>query len=478
MTDLRDDKPMWGLGEVLNLAWPAALTMLNATVMRFVDGLMVGQVGPDALSAQLYGGMGAFVPESFAVGTLTVVSTFVSQNQGASRPGECSRYAWAGVAAAAGIALCMMPLIALAGPIFWAIGHVEAPLEAMYFRYMIVTGLFALTALALEQFFYGIQRPRIVFIASTVVNGFNVFINYVLIFGKFGLPRLELEGAAIGTLVSFVLLVAILATAFLARRTHARFGTRRLGPRPRHVLDLLKVGWPAGVQLCNNIAVWYVFMAALIGRFGLAHRAAGTVVMRYRQLAFLPAIGVGIAATALAGRYIGSGRPDRARRRAHAALGAALTYMTLCGLAFFVFRRPMVNWFVEVSSRGPLPDAAPADLAARITRYGGWMMVAMAVFQFFHAFQIIYVRALRGAGDTFVPMVLGIALSWTLAIGGGYALIHTAPGWKSIAPWIAINAYALVYGAWVARRFEAGAWRNIDLLRTAKQRVQETAELG
>ncbi|MBS3733617.1 MAG: MATE family efflux transporter [Phycisphaerae bacterium] len=464
MSALRDPKRMWGLGEVFNLAWPAAMTMLNATVMRFVDGLMVGQVGPGALSAQFYGGMAAFVPESFGVGALTVVSTFVSQNYGAGRPGQCARYGWAGVAGGIAVAVALLPLIALAGPIFRTIGHAEAPLEAMYFRYMIVTGLFAMTAVALEQFFYGVHRPRIVFVASTVANAFNIFINYVLIFGRFGLPRLELQGAAIGTLISFALLMTILSGAYLGRRAHARYGTRRLRPALSHVADLFRVGWPAGVQLCNNIAIWYVFMAALVGQFGLAHRAAGTVVMRYRQLAFLPAIGIGIAATALVGRYIGARRTDLARRRAHVALGAALTYMTLCGLAFFVFRRPLIDWFVEVSSRGPLGGAAAGDLAQRITRYGGWMMIAMAIFQFFHAFQIIYVRALRGAGDTLIPMLVGIVLSWSVAIGGGVALVAAAPGWKSIGPWVAINVFALLYGAYVARRFERGAWRRTTLV--------------
>jgi len=96
------------LAEVLQQAWPAALTMLMPTVTRFVDGLMVShmgaQAGAEALAAQSIAGIVAFVPESLAMGMLTVVSTYISQNVGAGRDRRCGQYVWAGMILAIGSA--------------------------------------------------------------------------------------------------------------------------------------------------------------------------------------------------------------------------------------------------------------------------------------------------------------------------------------------------------------------------------------
>lgn len=91
MTDLGDDRRFWGIGEVLRLSWPASLTMLNGTIMQFVDGLMVSRlIGRQALSAQFVAGILSFVPISLAMGVCSVINTFVSQNLGAGRPRMCA----------------------------------------------------------------------------------------------------------------------------------------------------------------------------------------------------------------------------------------------------------------------------------------------------------------------------------------------------------------------------------------------------
>jgi len=468
MIDLRDDKPLWGLGEVLRVSWPASLSMLNGTILQFVDALMVSSRGPSALAAQFIGGISAFVPISLALGMLTVVNTYVSQNLGAGRPHRCGRYAWAGLAVAAGYCLLLMPpLLALAGRLFALFGHGTdiTAMETMYFRYMMSAAVLFLGSRVLEQFFFGIHRPGIVLIATILCNVANVGLNYVLIFGKLGFPALGLQGAAIGTVASTVLRFGLLMGVFLSGRLHARFATRAVRTtRWSHCRELVRVGWPAGVRFSNDTLTWTLFNAALVGRFGRAHLEASTIAARYMSLSFMPAVGVGIATTALVGRHIGAGRADLARRRAHAAVAAAMAYMGLCGLAFLIFRHEMVNLFVTI------PDAAnmtAEQVAARrglIVAIGGRIMVCAAVFQLFDALNIVFVGALRGAGDTFWPMVATAALSWSVTVGGGIAMVHFLPQLTSIGPWLAASAYVVVLGLLMAWRFESGAWRKIDLL--------------
>ena len=153
MTDLRDQDHATGLLEVLRLSWPASLAMLSTTVIRFVDGWMVSRVGPAPYSAQFYGWIMAFVPESFMVGLLSVVSTYVSQNFGAGRYRRCGMYAWAAIAVAMVFALLVVPLAVMGRSLFDLLGHEEAALEALYFRYMVLSIPLTLSARVLEQFF-------------------------------------------------------------------------------------------------------------------------------------------------------------------------------------------------------------------------------------------------------------------------------------------------------------------------------------
>ncbi len=449
-----------GLGEVLRLSWPASLTMLNTTLLKFIDALMVSYVGPAPFGAQFMGGIFAFVPESFAMGTLTVVNTYVSQNLGAGRLRQTGLYAWAGLAIALAFGCLIAPLALVAGPLFGLFGHAPdvTALEAMYFRYMAVSVLVTLPTRVLEQFFFGIHRPRIVLAASLMASGLNVLANYVLIFGKLGFPAMGLEGAAIGTVISWVLQFALLLTVFLARPLRATYATNLFrAVRLRHCLDLVRVGWPAGVQLCNDIASWTLFSAALIGPMGTEHLAASTAAMRYMGISFMPAVGIGVAATAIIGRCIGQGRPDLARRRAHAAVGAAMVYMGVCGALFTLFRHDLVRFFVHVSPDQHLQAETIVNIGTRI-------LVCAAVFQLVDAVGIVYVGALRGAGDTRWPMAVTIVLSWGVVMGGGAAAVLLLPQLSSLGPWLAASLYVVVLGAVMAWRFESGAWRKIDLL--------------
>jgi len=452
-------KPGGGFAEVLRMAWPASVAMLGTTIIKFVDGVMVSKVGPAPFSAQFLGGMSAFVPEALILGLLTVLNTYVSQNVGAGRMKRAGQYAWAGMAVAFGSAAIISTLWFVSDAMFAAIGHEEHMLESMYFKYMIVAVLVTLPTRVMEQFFFGIHRPRIVLAASVAANLLNIGINYVLIFGKFGAPAMGLQGAAIGSVTAWAVQFAILFPIFLSHRMHAKYGTRLVkSTRWSDCKDILRVGWPAGAQLCNDMLSWSLCVAILAGSFGLAHRTATTIAMRYIGLAFMPAVGIGIATTALVGRYIGLRQPDIARKRAHQGVITAMAWMGMCGVLFWAFRYPMV-WLFAITD-----STIQADQIDEIVRIGAQIMICAAVFQLSDAVGIVYIGALRGSGDTKWPMFVTIALSWSIIVGGGFVAVMLAPQLESLGPWIAASAYVIVMGAAMAWRFESGAWRKIDLL--------------
>ena len=483
----RDPKRFWGVGEVLKLALPTSLGMVNVTLMQFVDGLMVAHIQPngaEALSAQFVGGMFSFVSTALAMGTLGVVNTFVAQNLGAGRRRRCSQYAWAGLYLAWAYALLTLPLVPLARPIFGLLGHTPSvqAMEAMYFRYMIWGQGIFLANRVLERFFYAVHRPAVVYAVSLVANGTNLVGDYALIFGKWGLPRLGLQGAAIATLGGAGAGLLVLAGIFLLGKASKQFQTRtQCRLRYDRMREILRVGWPAGLQFFIDILGWGVGVTALIGSIqtingvldpnaSTVHLAASSVVMRYLHVSFMPAMGIGIATTTLVGRYIGAKQPHLARRRAHAAMFLAMGYMGMCGVFFLLWRFPLIRFFLTVS---PTADPQATEWTAQIVAIGGTVMICAAVFQVFDAVGIVFVSALRGAGDTLSPMLVSATLALVLIIGGGTLILHVWPELESIGVWIAASAFVIVLGLVMFGRFRAERWRKIDLLGETTADVDE-----
>lgn len=460
------------IAEVWAQAWPTVLTMMSYTVMQFADSLMVAEVGPMEVAAQGNGGVWQFTLVAFLFGIVTMVNTFVSQNVGAERPHEAAKYGWAGLwfSLIAWITL-LIPFAFLLPTFFRMMGHEPrlVELESSYAQVLLFGGFIALTAKSMSNFFFGIGRPKVIAVAAIVGNVVNVILNFILIYGERGLPSLGLPGitgtpalgvtgAAIATVCGTAAECAIPLTIFLGSRMHARFGTRNdWGFRWAPINDLLQRGWPNALSFGNELICWAIFMSVLVGSFGTLHQTAGWVTLRYMHLSFMPAVGFAMAATSLVGRNIGAGNPDLAVQRARVAAVMALVYMTVCGLLMWWFRAELIGLFTRGENTHP-------DDAVRIIAIGSTMMICAAVFQTFDAIGIVYSGSLRGAGDTTVPGIVTVVLSWTIIVGGGWLLATRVPQWESAGPWIASAVYIILLGVFMVWRFEGGRWRAIHLL--------------
>jgi len=472
--------------EVWAQAWPTVITMISYTLMQFVDAIMVAQVSPVALAAQGSGGIWSFAPMAFLFGTISLVNAFISQSLGAGRHDAVARYAWAGLWVAGLAWLFIMVPWGFALPfIFDALPHGEELVhkETIYGQILAFGSLFALTSKTMSNVFFGLHRPRVITVAAITGNIANALLNYVLIFGEQGIPAwglpgvpgvpaLGIAGAALGTLGGVAVEVLVPLSLLFGRTMHARYGTRSAWRFPRRqVLDLLRVGSPASIQFGNEIVCWAVFMTVLVGSFGALHQTAGWAVLRYMHLSFMPAVGFSVAATSLVGRSIGEGRPDLARGRARTAALMATAYMGICALLMVVLREPLLAVFAS-------GEGTSAEDAAEILRIGGAMMICAAVFQVFDAIGIVYSGGLRGAGDTLVPSIVTLIASWSLIVGLGWALVAFVPQLESLGPWIAVAAYLIALGIWMAVRFERGGWMHRRLVKPAEPAVQGSDAVG
>lgn len=451
------------LFEILHLAAPTVVTMTSYTLMQAVDQFMVSRIGPDPVyvGAQGNGGLASFVPISVVMGALTVINTYVSQNLGAGRADRAPAYVWNGLWICVGAWLLLLPYGMVLPAIFGAMGHEprQVALESAYGQILVFGSILTMATRCVAQFFYGMHRPSVVLVAGVVANVINFALNYALIFGHWGMPRLGVAGSAIGTVIATAVELAIPMAIFLGPEFNTLAGTRRAWrPSRRRLAEIFRIGWSPGLMFGNEMICWFFFMVYLVGGFGTYHSTAGWIAHRWMSLSFMPAVGISVAVTAMVGKCIGMGRRDLAARRAWAGLALTLAYMGLCGLAFLLFRRPMIGLFIE-------SDTAP-EIADEVVRLGSMFLIATAAFQIFDAVAMTMSGALRGAGDTVWVGVVTLILSWTVIVGGGEFMVRFFPGLQSVGPWIAAAAYITLLSLAILGRFLGGKWKEIELVQT------------
>lgn len=494
------------LAELLTIALPTIASMASFSAMQFVDALMVARVGPEPhhVAAQGNGGMSNWVLLSVFFGVASLINTYVSQNVGAGRPQFASRYAWAGIWG--GVALWpLMIVAALVIPhVFSLAGHDGEllRLETQYAQILLVGSILKLCGKGASEFFFGIHRPAVVTVAVVAGNLTNIAANYIFIFGRISIPQLDgvlpgwsslsaalapiddalpamgTTGAALGTVVGYLVETGIQFAAFLGPKINAEFQTRAAWkswvPEAKRIVSL---GWPAGVQMGNETVCWWFLTGYLLGAGGAAAAAAsgvtdpelireaaetenavGWIALRYMHASFMPTVGLSIAITAIVGRYMGMGRPDIAERRSWFALAIAGGYMGLCAILMVLFKDPLISLFIDESATGGVRE--------RMIDVGSRVMIAGALFQLFDSVGIMLIGSLRGAGDTKWPGLANVLCSWVFLVGGGLLTIELFPSLGSVGPWIAAAAFIAALGITMLARFIWGPWRTIDLVNT------------
>jgi len=443
------------LQEVLAIAFPVIIAMASHTLMGFVDTRMLADYGRNELAAVGASGVVAFTVMAFIFGAANCTSTFVAQSVGRKQFDECARYTWQGLYFGLVGQLAVVPLAALAPTIFRAFGHEPQlqGLESLYFRIRMAHIAGTAAYASLSSFFQGIGRPQVPMVAALIANVANIGLNYLFIFGKFGVPEMGIGGAGLGTTLASYLQAGLLLAVFLCRPVHERFRTRDhrrldLGRFRR----LMRIGAPAGLSFMLDVASWAVFTNILIGRLGRDILAANNVTHAILGLSFMPAVGMNKGVTVLVGQYIGRGNIPAAKRRAYLGIALAMLYMCCMGLLFVLFRRPIIRFFRKEEA---------------IVAAGSTMLIFAAIFQAFDALGIVSIGALRGAGDTRFPAIVSIASAWGVLLPLAYILTFPAGlGYKGA--WAASAIHIAIVGTIFFWRFVGEAWHRIDIFAGAE----------
>ncbi|MHC4638476.1 MAG: MATE family efflux transporter [Planctomycetota bacterium] len=452
---------------MLRLSAPMIITTISYTLMQFVDRLMVSRLGTEALAAIIPAGIIGFVPASFAIGVMSSVNTYVSQSLGRGDKKACSNYCWQAIYLGLIYSVFVFGILwPSAGWIFRTMGFSPevVELEVTYLRIMIYVQFLAVFIWAFNQFYMGVHRPVITMYSAFAAQVVNITFNYILIFGKFGFPAMGIAGAGWGTFIGGAVGAGIRIFIFLSGDINRTYKSRQTFQADfRKMADLIKVGSPAGFGFMVNVAFLGIILFGLVSRFGTSASAATSALFSCFALSIMPIVGISTALTAAVGKAIGEGKKRVAMKQTSSCLKVTVCYMVVVGICFFVFREQIMH----VWSRDPV-----------VVEIGASIFICLIFFQLFDGVAVLYIGALRGAGDTL--WLAGISAFGAIVIlgVGGFILVKFRPELGAMGPWIAATVNITVVGLANRWRFKSKQWMKIDLFKRYPATIAPEAEVG
>lgn len=395
------------LAELSLLAGPLVLAQLAQMSMGFVDTLMAGRLGPDALAGIALGSVVFGFVSIVSMGVLFSVAPSVSQAHGAGRPDAAARAARQGLWLAAGLSLPGIALFQVAGPLLALAGQepATADLAGGYLRAASV-GLFpSLALVALRGFLEGLGDARPIMLVLLAGVGLNVLANNAFMFGRWGFPALGLVGTGVATAIVYTAM-AVAAAAYLARR-YADYrvlrGLRR--PDPVTLRELVRIGWPIGLTLGFEAGL-FSLTALAMGLFGQQALAGHQIAIQAASITFMVPVGLSIATGVRVGQAAGRGDAVAVRRAGLTGIAAAATVMLGTASLFRFAPMLVVSAFLDPS------DPRNAEVVGYATSF----LAIAALFQVVDGVQVAASGALRGLRDTRVPMVISLLAYWALGM--------------------------------------------------------------
>ncbi len=455
-----DTKPFkpGGFREFVYVALPLIISKASITVMNFVDRLFLSWSSTEEIAAAVPAGTLFFTLIAIFFGTSEYTNTFVAQYYGANRPKGIASSVWQGIYFSLISSVICFVMLPVGWFIFDLAGHDPkvAALEKMYFSWLMVCAPFIIINHALSGFYSGRGKTQVIMTLNVLAHLLNGFLDYALIFGKWGMPELGLKGAAIATVIAQVLLTVIYFCLILGPTNHQRYGTRTATQFRWPLLKkLIRYGSPVGIQFTLDIGSFAAF-SLMIGSLGNVELAASNIVMAINMLAFFPMIGAEVATCALVGQYIGRGDKKTAEKCAYTAWLSVEGYMIFFALIYVIFPEQLMLLFQGDYNNPNIPFE-------KIVDYGSTLLWLVAIYQISDGMILTFSGALRGAGDTFYAMWVSVIFAWCFFVPGAWIILHIID-WGIYAAWGWTTLYLTIVGLLLFLRFRSGKWKNIDLI--------------
>jgi multidrug resistance protein, MATE family len=430
-----------------SLAWPLILTNVGQTAMTATDVVMMGRLGARAVAAGALGVNLFFAVLIFGIGVMSATSPLIASERGRNRHAvsQVRRTVRQGLWAALLISLPSWALLWNGEAVLLALGQ-DPGLSAeagAYLRTLQWGMLPFLAYLVLRSFLAALERPAWAIVAVLAALAFNVFANWVLMFGNLGSPALGLAGSGLATTLSSIMLFVALALVVALDRRFRRF--RLFGdlwkpdwPRFR---AFWRLGLPIGAALAFEVTIFNaaVFLMGLIGPDPLAAHA---IAIQIASLTFMVPMGFGQAVSVRVGLAHGARDTAAISRAGWVSFALGVGFMTLTAMVMVIAPRLLIGGFLDL---GAPENATVVELAVSF-------LAIAALFQVADGAQVVGAGMLRGLHDTRVPMIYAGLGYWGIGLPLGVLLGFGTP-LQGLGIWIGLATGLAVVAVLMLRRW-------------------------
>lgn len=420
----------------LRISLPIIIAQLGTVLMGVADNIQVGKLGAAPIAAAGVANSVFILVGIIGLGTLSVIAPQVATAQGREDKQECSMLLRSGFRLGTGLGLILCLIIFfLSFNFHWfrQTPEVEA-LAVEYLQIVAISIIPMLFFMAIKQFSDGLSHTRVAMIITIAGLLVNVFLNWVLINGKFGFPQWGLNGAGVATVIARVFMaVGMLVYIFRSSLFHGFINRPLAGYSFIPLLKkLLTLGLPGGFQLFFEVGA-FSGAAIIAGWLGTVASAAHNIAINLATVTYMVAAGISSAGAIRVGQAVGLRSQPKIVRAGTVSLVLSVGFMSLACFIFLTFNQTLVHLYIH--------DEAVVNLATTLLVIGGF-------FQLSDGIQVVGLGILRGIEDVNVPTMIALFAYWVIGLPSGYLLgftfgMHVQGIWLGLLAGLTVSAILL-----------------------------------
>lgn len=385
----------------LNLAFPVMLGQLGQVIVGLADNIMVGQLGAAELAAVSLGNSLVFIALSIGIGFSFAITPLIAEADGASNIEKGRSVFQHGIILCSITGFLLFILLLLAKPM---LHHLNQPPEVVelaipYLEIVAFSMIPLLVFQGFKQFADGLSQTKYGMYAIILANAVNILFNYFLIYGIWIFPRMEVEGAALGTLISRFFMVGFIFFILNSKQKFKPYFASFKGKIRKNIFRrLIRLGFPTAMQMLFEIGLFTssVFLAGMIGTNA---QAANQIALNLASMTYMIAVGLGVTATIRVGNQKGLRNYKDLKRIARSNFLLVFLIETVFAIGFILLKDFLPTIYID--------NQTVIMLAAQL-------LIIAALFQLSDGLQVTILGALRGLQDVKIPTLICFLAYWAI----------------------------------------------------------------
>ncbi len=411
----------------LKIATPVMLGSLGHLLVGLVDDVMVGHLSPVHLAATSLGNSFFFIAFSIGLGFSFAITPLIAEADGENDIQKGRSFFQHGVILTTLIGVVMFISLLLVKPILYSL---DQPVEVVklaipYYETVAFSMIPVMIFQGFKQFADGLSQTKYPMYATIVTNVINIIVNFILIYGFWIFPRLEIIGAGIGTLISRIVLVGMLFYFFKKNEIFKPY-LIRIKTKSLELFTFKKIidlGFPSAMQMLFEVGI-FSSTVILAGTLGAFPQAANQIAMKLATATFMIAAGLSVTATIRVGNQKGLGNFVELRRIAFSNFLLVFLIMSAFSVGFIVFKDFLPFMFTD---------------NLKVVSIASQLLIVAALFQLSDGFQVVFLGALRGLQDVKIPSYLTFIAYWIIGFPISY-ILGILLNFKTVGIWLGLLA--------------------------------------